>query len=202
MTRQTTTQIKHVSLAAANRPAREIARLAANDIDMSPEYQRGSVWTEDQRIALIRSWLQGVPIPAIILNDRFWGPWPKDNNRMPVGGYGFAVVDGKQRIETAVAWFDDELAVPASWFDPEWLSETTETDDGPYVTYTGLTPAGQRLMANRAMLPTVEARLGSLRDEADLYLLINGGGTPQSEQDMDNARAWAAEPASLNHSPC
>ena len=123
---------------ASNRSAREIARIFSDgDGDISPEYQRGSVWTEDQRIALVRSWLMGVPIPSIVINDRIFGAWPNDK-RGPSGGYAYSAIDGKQRIETAIAWFGGEFAVPASWFAPGDVEVTEETEDGPYVRYTGL----------------------------------------------------------------
>jgi hypothetical protein len=94
-------------------------------------------------------------------------------------------------------WFRGDLAVPASWFKPEDIDTTEDTADGPYVRYTGLTQRGQTIMAmsgarlgaNTAQVPTVEA-------EADLYLLVNGGGTAQTEADMAHAAAHASTAAS------
>lgn len=191
-TRQTAAPLIHRSMQASNRSAREIARIFSNseDGDISPEYQRGSVWTEDQRIALVRSWLMGVPIPSIVINDRIFGPWPDDRSG-PIGGFAYAAIDGKQRIETAMAWFGGALAVPASWFSPEDVEETEPTEDGPYVRYTGLTPPTQRHQGNGFMLPTVEAKVASLQEEAELYVLLNGAGTPQSDEAMANAQRVA-----------
>lgn len=190
MTRQTATPIEGYSLQASARSAREIARIFTDDSgDLAPKYQRGSVWTEDQRIALVRSWLMGVPIPAVIINDRIFGPWPDGGpNGTPEGGYTYAVIDGKQRIETAIAWFTGSLAVPASWFPAEDIEQTENTSDGPYVRYTGLTRPAQRFTAMRFTLPAVEAKAATLEEEASLYLLVNGGGTPQTADDMANAQ--------------
>jgi hypothetical protein len=146
-------------------------------------YQRPSVWTIAQRQNLVRSWLSGIPVPAVIVNNRWDGPWGPDR--------GYAVVDGKQRLETAVAWFEGELAVPASWFQPADYTETTATGDGPYVTYNQLSDARRRLLSNRAQLPMLEAHLDSLRAEAELYDLVNTGGTNQRDEDIDRARAVA-----------
>lgn len=189
MTRQTGTPIEAYSLQASARSAREIARIFTEDGgDLSPEYQRGSVWTEDQRIALVRSWLMGVPIPAVIINDRIFGSWPDGGpNGTPAGGFTYAAIDGKQRIETAVAWFAGDLAVPASWFPADEVEQTEDTNDGPYVRYTGLTKPGQRYCANRFQLPTVEAKVATIEEEASLYLLVNGEGTPQTTESMNNA---------------
>ena len=46
--------------------------------DLSPPYQRGSVWTEDQRLDLMYSLLAGYPIGAVILNDRMNTAWSTD----------------------------------------------------------------------------------------------------------------------------
>lgn len=187
MTRQTSEPIEHRSLQASSRQAREIVRMFQEDGDLSPEYQRGSHWGWEHQAALVRSWLMGLPVPSIIINDRLFGPWPNDLGGLPEGGYCYAVVDGKQRIETARAWFAGDLAVPASWFPADDIVHTEDTDDGPYVRYSGLTLSGQRYTSSRFMLPTVEARVATIQEEAELYLLVNGGGMPQTESDMANA---------------
>lgn len=196
MTFQTDAPLVHRSLSASNRQAREVAHLAfSGDLDVAPAYQRPSVWTEAQQIGLIRSWMLGVPIPSVTINDRGSDAWRQANGTSPVdtGDASYVAVDGKQRIETAVAWFHGDLAVPASWFAPEAVESTVETTDGLYVTYAGLNLVAQRRFANRAMLPVIEANALSVAEEADLYLLVNGAGTPQSQDDMDNAASYATE---------
>ncbi|MBC9927176.1 DUF262 domain-containing protein [Leucobacter sp. cx-169] len=189
MTRQSAAPLQHQSLSPSNRTARELVRLLVDAGDLSPAYQRGSVWNNDQRIGLIRSWLLGVPIPSIMLSNRVSSrTWPTDAGGWPEGGYELAVIDGKQRVETALMWFSGELAVPASWFPSEHIELTVNTNDGPYVTFDRLTAVGQRLFGNRATLPVVEACVGSVEEEAALYLLVNGAGTAQNDQDMANAR--------------
>lgn len=186
MTHQTSSPLRHHSLSASNRSAREVTRIVS-DGDLSPAYQRGSVWTNEQRIALIKSWLIGLPIPAVIINDRFEGPWPTRRDGLPMGGHFSAVIDGKQRIETATMWFDGKLPVPATWFPADQVRETTLTSDGDYVTFLGLTTVARRYFVNRALLPVIETHVGSVEEEAELYLLINGQGTAQGNDDMDRA---------------
>lgn len=189
MTQQTSTPIESYTLHLSGRAAREIARtFTADDGDLSPEYQRGSVWTNSQRVNLVRSWLMGVPIPAVIINDRISGAWPDGGpDGTPQGGYSYAIIDGKQRIETAITWFDGDLAVPASWFSADTVEQTEDTNDGPYVRYTGLSAPERRHQALRFQLPTVEAQVATIEEEASLYLLVNGEGTPQAEADIENA---------------
>lgn len=193
-TRQTEAPIRHRNMHATSRMAREVARLVTDgDMTLDAPYQRPSVWTRDQQIGLVKSWCSGVPVPAVIINTRGGNPaWESGAERSLPGGHYYAAVDGKQRIETAVAWFSGDLAVPASWFEAGQVAHTVETDDGPYVTYTGLTLPGQRLMSNHAMLPVIEAAANSIEEEADLYLLVNTGGTTQTEDDLANAASYAS----------
>ena len=195
-TRQTAQPYERLSLATENRGARELARLLdGGTIDACAPYQRASVWSLDQRIALVRSWCQGVPVPAIMINDRTNYDWIRRNGdeHLSTGQGMYAVVDGKQRIETAGAWFRGDFAVPASWFRADDVETTIDTEDGPYVTYLGLTQRGQTVMGmGGSMLPMTTAKVGSIEEEADLYLLVNGGGTAQTENDMANAARIAA----------
>jgi hypothetical protein len=185
MTRQTDAPVDHQTLNATNRPVTFFIQFAADgQIDLSPAYQRGRVWTTDQRIALVYSWLSGVPIPAVILNDRTYAGWRRNGDTT---AYAYAVIDGKQRIETAIAWVSGDFAVPASWFDPEFVETTEQTEDGLYVRFTGLTEIGRRFAMRHASLPCAEGRLDSIAAEARVYQLVNGGGTPQTAADMNNA---------------
>jgi hypothetical protein len=182
-TRQTAEPLENLGLVATGRNVHDLIGFIRNGhTDLNPPYQRPSVWTEDQRIGLIYSWLRGLPIPAIAVNrrDPAWG-W-SDGDRYPD-----AVIDGKQRLETALAWFNGKLAVPASWFDPEYVAKTVQTDDGPYVRFTGLTPTGQRFSKREFIIPVAESKLPSITAVAEVYLIVNGGGTPQTESDMARA---------------
>lgn len=192
MTRQTTEPLYHMSLGATNRFAEFFVRtVERGDMTLDAPYQRGLVWTDDQRIALVRSWMMGLPIPVVIINDRTHGAWVRNVADEDLGP-AYAVIDGKQRICTAIAWFAGDFAVPASWFPPEHVETTEDTDDGPYVRYTGLNRVGQRFAENRCVLPCAEGRLESVEAEAEVYLLVNGGGTPQTDEDMANAAQVAA----------
>lgn len=196
MTFQTDAPLVHRNMHASNRSAREMARMAyEGDLDVAPAYQRPSIWSLEQQMALVRSWCLGVPIPAVIVNDRGSDAWRRANGSSPIdrNEASYVAVDGRQRLECAVEWFHGSLAVPASWFDPEYVETTIDTNDGPYVTYAGLTLVGQRLFSNHAMLPMIEANALSEAEEADLYLLTNGGGTPQTQDDMDHAASYGTE---------
>ncbi|BAL87230.1 hypothetical protein AMIS_20100 [Actinoplanes missouriensis 431] len=196
MTRQTSEVLARLPLSTSNRQARWLVKqIEDGDLDINPPYQRGAVWTEDQQVALMRSLLSGVPVPTLIVNDRHGQHWTDTAtyDRHSGNAPSYAVVDGKQRLLCLKAWFDGELAIPASWIEPECIDHTEDTSDGPYVRSTGLNDYGRRATGERILLPVGEAMAVSLREEAEIYLLVNGGGTPQSDADMDNARRIAEE---------
>lgn len=192
MTYQTNAPIEHTSLSATFRRASELAtNVEEGHLDLDPPYQRGDVWVESQRIGLVRSWLTGIPTGVVILSDRTNRNWGATCGEPGVDEPIWACVDGRQRITTAISWFSGGFAVPASWIDPQYVDVTESTSDGLYVRYTGLTTTGQRMLSSRASIQVAEYRwAGSLADEASMYLLVNGAGTPQ--EDADSARARRA----------
>ena len=144
--------------------------------EMDPPYQRGSVWTNDQRVALIKSLFLGLPIGAIVLNHRGY-----------TGDKIYAVVDGKQRIETLRDFHQSKLAVPAEWFDAEDINEIFTDADGIEKVYlNGLKPVMRRHFENFAVA-SLEAQVKTVAQEAEIFTLINSAGTSQTEADLANA---------------
>jgi len=194
MTRQTTSPIARLPMNVSSRQARWLVKqIDAGDLDINPPYQRGDVWTEDQRVALMWSLLAGIPVPSIIINDRH-GDWWADTTTYDKNnpqGASYAVIDGKQRLLAVRAWYSGELSIPASWIPSDEVGTTEETEDGPYVRATVLTDLGRRMTGERIHLSVAEATVSSLREEAQIYLLVNGAGTVQTEDDMANAASVA-----------
>lgn len=185
MTRQTIAPLDGLWLTSSARQAHELVNMV-NDgtISLDAPYQRPDVWTDEQRVALIRSWLIGLPIPAIIVADRLH---TRRKGGIDYADFPYVVIDGKQRLRTAQMWWAGELAIPASWIPAVEVEQAEDTDDGPYVRVTGLAKPYRRHLKFSFQLPMVEAKLHSLAQEAEVYLLINGYGTPQTEDDMANA---------------
>jgi hypothetical protein len=199
MTRQTPAALSRLPLNTSNRHARWLVRqVEAGEIDINPPYQRGEAWTEDQRVALMRSLLSGVPVPTLIINERHhqgWADTAAYDRNSPGGAGSYAVIDGKQRLLALAAWFSGDLAIPASWLPSEEVLVSEDTADGPYVRVSGLTDLGQRMTGQRILLPVSEARVSSVQEEAAIYLLVNGGGTPQTDSDMARAARIAGAEA-------
>lgn len=171
--------------------------VARDPFDMDAPYQRGSVWTDDQRRALVRSLVMGLPVGAIL------------TSQLPfTGGADYRIVDGKQRLLTIRGFCADEYTVPGWW----WAEDQCAHRDRDVV-FSDLTLSGQRRFGN---LPVPELAYNGtveflrprpdgkgwltrtvtpeqlLVAEAHLFGLVNGGGTAQTPQDMARAAAVAA----------
>lgn len=174
-----------------NPSARNVLDLLRSELatmDFDPPYQRGDVWTTEQRVNLVRSMLLGVPVAAIVLNRRVdneaWAAAEGD----PDPAHWFAVIDGKQRLTTFRMWFSGGLAVPGAWFDDEYF----DGERPEWVTYPELSGRGRTLLARAWTVPVAEVRLGSLAEEAEVYGLLNSGGTAHTGADLERARVVAA----------
>ncbi len=188
MTRQTPQPLTRLRTVTALWSIEEYTdRIRRGEMLLDPPYQRGPRWSTGQRVDLMRSWLQGAPIPALVLNERLSDAWHRTDPQTQVN---YAVVDGRQRLETALAWQDGLLAIPASWLPADQIHTVEDTDDGAYVRVTGL--HAPRRVTRLMDLPCVRARVDTTAAEAALYLLVNGAGTPQSITDLARAADIAA----------
>lgn len=185
MTRQLTAPVEHLSLNPSNRLAEDVFyQYKAGRVVLDPPYQRGDVWTDDQRLDLMYSYLAGYPTGTLILNDRMRSAWSTEFK------IAYAVIDGKQRLTTVIMWFEGRLAIPASWIGAEWVRDDVEpvdVGDGPYVTVEHLTETGQRKVSSRMQLPVVTAQVDSLEEEKRIYRLVNAGGTAHTADDLERA---------------
>lgn len=186
MSLQTERPLHRLRATATNRRLSDLVGMVnRGDMSLTAPYQRGDVWTVNQRVGLIRSLLLGVPIPAIVINDRGSQDWIEG----PIGEYDpfYVVIDGKQRLQTMVDWFAGRFFVPASWWEPEHAEDIIPTGDGLYVRWQGLSQIGQRVFTNHATIAVCEGRLASVREEAEVFGLVNGQGTPMTSVDMRRA---------------
>lgn len=184
MTYQTSEPVQNLQMNISARTWGDLVhQVQRDDITYDLPYQRGATWLREQRLMLIYSILSGTPIPALILNERPQKMWfTATGEKLPI----YAVIDGQQRLTTVRMFMEDVLAVPASWFPAEHVEATDDTEDGPYVRYSGLARRLQRFFENKPA-PVAEARLTSVAEEAAVYLRVNGAGTPQSDEDMARA---------------
>lgn len=144
---------------------------------LDPPYQRGNVWGVRRRQNLIRSIVSGVPIGAIILNDRFAAGWQgtaEDELYM-------AVIDGRQRVTTLLMFMDNRLRVPAGLFDPEYIATSFTNQQ---VSWECLSATGQKVFRS-IPVSCLEAAVATIEEERELFELVNYGGLSQGEVDED-----------------
>lgn len=78
-------------------------------LDLEPPYQRRSVWTIKDRKFFLDSVFRGYPCPAVFLH--------KDVD-YTAGKMYYHVVDGKQRLETVILFYNNEIALDPGFGDP------------------------------------------------------------------------------------
>lgn len=179
--------LRHRSINGTSRSLSELVRLVqSGGLLVDTPYQRGDVWTLEQRANLIKSLMMGVPVPAIVVNRRggldTWEKFRKEGEET-----WYACIDGKQRLTSLVMWVEGKLALPADWF-PKDQIETLNADGT--VSFTGLTKSGQRYQS-RWPIPMAEGQLDTLEDEVEVYLLINRAGTAHTEAELAKAEGLA-----------
>lgn len=78
-----------------------------NQINLSPPYQRRSVWTPKDKRFFLDTIFRNYPSPAIFLHKHY----------TPDGAVTYDVVDGKQRLETIFAFASNNLRMPTDFGD-------------------------------------------------------------------------------------
>lgn len=152
-----------------------VARARRGALDVSPPYQRGDVWTPAKRLLLVRSLLEGMPVPGLVIAARGHDRW--------------ALIDGKQRVTTMRLLLDGDLPFPASWISLGLTVEGTRQDGGA-IRWDELPPRIQTRLEEQAV-PVTIVRAVTIAQEAEAYLRVNGLGEPQAQADLDRAAALA-----------
>lgn len=148
-------------------------------LNLSPAFQRKSVWTLTDRRLLVNSLFDNIPLPSVYLYRRV------GHGGKPV----YDVVDGKQRIESLFAFIgfgpvhqkSDPLRVKRSFSDdetPEWWS-WKELDNH------------QRHEFLTAQIPTIVVG-GELSEIIELFVRINATGKKLTSQEKRHAHYFTS----------
>lgn len=89
---------------------------AAGNLDLSPNFQRRPVWTEEQSSYLIDTILNGLPIPEIYIR----------SSSTPGGDTSYEVVDGQQRLRSVLLFGSNDLELSGDDVSAKWLSKSFE----------------------------------------------------------------------------
>ena len=144
-------------------------------LNLSPAFQRQSVWREPDRRLLISSILNGIPIPSVYL-------YEKAGRR---GTSSFAVIDGKQRLESLLL-FVGKGPLFRGADDPLWVRHSFD-DSSPIERWTWADfTSQQKRQFLRTEIPTIEVE-GELADIIRLFVRINATGKKLTAQERRHA---------------
>lgn len=133
------------------------------DLDFDPPWQRGHVWTDDQRGNFIGHLLTGGMVPHIIVREPTFGALGK-----------YQVVDGKQRLTSVLRWKENLFPALIDGYDPLWYRDT----DHHW--------SVQNIRADYVRV-ALESEL------LTLYLRLNSGGTPHTREQLERVRVMRDE---------
>jgi hypothetical protein len=159
------------------KPVQDIINLYKNgQLNLSPGFQRDSVWTERDRSKLIDSIIRNYPLPAIFL-------YCREHN----GQIVYDVIDGKQRIETILMFmgllrgkkFKAKVQMP----DDEELT---------WITWDSLRRRQQQPIITGYKLLTIEVD-GDLHDIIDVFIRINSTGKALTSAEKQHAKYYNSE---------
>lgn len=148
-------------------------RRDAERLDLSPDYQRGAVWTAQQQREFVGFLIDGGECPKIVVQ-RY-----ESGKNVPAGYVDnyyelpAEVIDGQQRLRAICAWMRGEIDALTPEGDSLWFVDTNEVDRRCLA-----------LVIHYVDLPRVER----LR----YYIKHNRGGTVHTAQEIDHVRALLA----------
>jgi len=140
--------------------------LEAGRINLAPRYQRRSRWGKDRQSRLIESFIMNVPVPPIYLNEDRTGV--------------LSVIDGKQRLLSIRAFFEDRLELEGLKFYPELNGLTHATLP------TDVRNSLDTLPSLRSIIILAES---NERIKYEVFLRLNTGGVQLNAQEIRNS-SW------------
>ena len=135
-------------------------------VDMEPDYQRGLVWTAEDKAKLIESIFQQVDIGKFVFRKLPYAP------NAPT----YEIVDGKQRLSTLVEFVYDQFPYTGRYW-----SQLSQADRGFIEDY----------QASIAQLDETYTRQQIL----DLFVRLNTGGRPMDPTHLERVAEMASEEA-------
>jgi hypothetical protein len=154
--------MRFVSNAGSSRSYYGLIRALETGELIIPEWQRGRVWSEQQKSDWCGYVLGQFPVPAV---------WMRQVDT--VDGFRDELLDGQQRLTALLQWVRGEIPANLPWVSRQvWC--TSEYD---------------RRRLTRLATPCLELPTTTTDEQAvQLYLLLNTAGTPHTEQELDRAR--------------
>ena len=146
-------------------------------LNLSPGFQRQSVWSETDRRLLISSLFDGIPIPSVYLY------------RQPgVGGkMQYDVIDGKQRLESILLYMDKGPLVAEH--DYLWVKRSFADGDPIEKWYWHELDSSIKYDLLATDIPTIEVD-GDFSEVIELFVRINATGKHLTAQEKLHAKYY------------
>jgi hypothetical protein len=141
-------------------------------LELSPVFQRQSVWRERDRVKLIDSIFRNYPLPAIFFY-----------KRIENGDIVYDVIDGKQRLESI---FQFMRKMPKSF---KAKVRLPETEDVEYIDWRVILKKERAHLMTGYELSVIEVD-GDLSDIIDIFVRINSTGKALTQQEKRKARYY------------
>lgn len=140
--------------------------------DLNPDFQRGHVWTQEQRIAYVENVLRGTAPTLFRFNSASY-----ETLRKPVEGemnpYDFVCIDGLQRITTLLSFARGDFRVFC---------------DDNFIGYTAKDLENTPFWLARYHCTFEVYAFRTRRDLLQFYLDLNAGGTVHAQDELERVR--------------
>lgn len=159
---------------------------ASGKLNLNPGFQRASVWEDKDKALLIDSIFQNVPLPSILL-------WHEKKGNKNI----YHVVDGKQRIETLIAFtksnkaFSYDCSVVKKHHGNKDWGDIYEDIDDKVVSYKGICQSAKDLRRQFNKFPILAVQIenaNSLEDIRELFVRVNSTGMKLHPSEIRHAR--------------
>ncbi len=129
-------------------------------VDMNPEYQRGNVWSLEDKVALIDSLFNDIEIGRVVLMKRDYEDERKE---------AYEIIDGKQRLTALSEFYEDRFQYKGLFFSQ-------------------MHPFDQNHFENK-QLAVIEAPNMSREKVIDYFIRVNTSGRPVNPEHLEKVKS-------------
>ena len=151
-------------------------------LTLNPDFQRGHVWSREQQIAFIESWIRGAvgeQVRTITFNcPDFAGREKAADSDLD----GMVCLDGLQRLSAVMDFMDGAFRVFTN-------PDVEELKNGLDHKYFNNTPYSMTTKLLRFQVYHIQKKA----DLLDYYLAFNGGGTAHNQEELNRIRRMREE---------
>lgn len=139
-----------------------IHRCLSAGIDMNPEYQRGNVWSAEEKQALLDSIFMHAEIGRFVIRSK------EPDYNVDLNEYLYEIVDGKQRLSTIIDFYLNRLAYRGVYY-----NELSTKD---------------RYCFLNTHLSLADMNNATKEDALRVFLMVNQSGHPMDPAVLSNAK--------------